>query len=495
MWRVTVAWFWIAITCCYARAARATCTTVGMSARVTVATAPVAGEYVLKLNARSASATSWGEAGNEAVVLEARGGKRGLIGHLILHQGRTLFDYAMHLGALEAGEQVQVQVSQLTATNAKHEATVCSAELAATTDEGVLNAPEFRWPVQKAFDDVPLVVGWSKSHQSYDTVMTNENGGTAEVCGGGATGVQAEIARWGRSLDIETHYHYGGIARFERCTGIGAALLLRMEAAHPILYEGSGHNRLYESRAGYGQACGTNKDEKPDGDLDGWNVRNPGDDLANDANRVIILRPVPVDLDALDFPRFGGRREALADRYAPWIYRLSSHELAREDKLDHDKTLAMERYLYVDVQVANVGGRGGTYCAPTVTGGFKVRATTKAGQVASSAQITAKYASEGHHDWKRVAIPLPKDVGATDIDHLTVVAFDDGGMYLTALGDAFIPSPSGDNGAMLTYFHQGVEPFAYYIDHARTGCAKDNITHAGPGASTYRCVGTEIDIK
>ena len=61
---------------------------------------------------------------------------------------------------------------------------------------------------------------------------------------------------------------------------------------------------------------------------------NPGNALADDAGRVIILRPLPVDMDALGYAQFGGRREALADRYAPWLYRLTSLELAREGKID-----------------------------------------------------------------------------------------------------------------------------------------------------------------
>jgi hypothetical protein len=37
----------------------------------------------------------------------------------------------------------------------------------------------------------------------------------------------------------------------------------------------------------------------------------------------VILRPLPVDLDALGCAAFGGRREALIDRDAPWLYRIS----------------------------------------------------------------------------------------------------------------------------------------------------------------------------
>ncbi|HTR51160.1 MAG TPA: hypothetical protein VMJ10_10675, partial [Kofleriaceae bacterium] len=204
-----------ACTLALARAATAgPCAEVDAKAPITVATAALASEYALTIEVDSASATSWGKTGNEALVLDVSGAHRGLIGNLIVHQGPVRFEYAMHVGALAAGEALQVKVSSLSAPAATPRATACNAKLVPVSAlgdaaEGVTNAPEFRWPVQKSFDDVPLVVGWSKSHKSYTTVMTNENGGTAEICGGGARGMQAEIARWGRSLDIEDHYKYG----------------------------------------------------------------------------------------------------------------------------------------------------------------------------------------------------------------------------------------------------------------------------------------------
>ena len=428
-------------------------------------------------------------------MLEISGAKRGLIGHLILHQGKTKFDYTMHVGALAAGEALQARVSPLSAPKAKHEATACTVSLVAASTlgdaaEGVRNAPEFRWPVQKSFNDVPLVVGWSKSHKSYETVMTNEDGGTAENCGGGAAGMQAEIARWGRSTDIEDHYHYGAHPTWERCVGGRAeASMLHMEAAHPILYEGSGHNRLFESRGGYGQACGKKKPEKPDGDLDGWNVHNPGNQLENDAGRVIILRPLPVDLDALGYAKSGGRREAIAEHYAPWMYRLSALELAREGKIDNTRTFGMERYLYVDIAVANVGGHGDSYCAPIVRGGFKLRAVAKNGKAASSPQITKAYAGDG---WKRVAIALPGDLKPSDIDHFVIDAYDKDGLYVNGIGDAFVPRADGDNGAKLDYIRQGTQAFTYYVDDDRSGCVKGTNTLAGVA---YQCVGGQADLQ
>jgi hypothetical protein len=344
-----------------ARVARADCVTVGDSA-VTVGTAKAAGEYTLALEGQSASATSWGEAGNEALVLEVTTGKR-LIGHLILHQGHAKFAYGMHVGALAAGDAVQLRVSPLSASQAKHEATACSVTLAATTDEGVVNAPEFRWPAQKTFNDVPLVVGWSR------------------------------------------------------------------------------HDKAY-------------------------------------------VRPLPEDLDALGYVESSARREALPDRYAPWIYRLSSLELAREHKMDGTHTFAMDRYLYVDVEVSGVAGEGGTYCALLARGGFKLRAVTKKGVTATSAQITAKYAFGGHQGWKRVAIPLPEGVTAADIDHFTFDAYDHNGITLTGLGDAFMLRADGDNGAAVDYVRQGVRKLADFVDDDRAACTDKALT----------CVGGQVDL-
>ena len=356
------------------------CAAVDDAAPVVVATAAGADEYGLVLTAQSQSATSWSAAGNEAVVLEVSGGGGRLIGHLVLHQGAAAFDYAMHAGALAAGEPVAVKVSSLSAASAVHRACVVAALTPAAAmgaaAEGLVHAPIFRWPVQKRFDDLPVILGWSKARKAYQTVFTNENGGTVEQCGGGASGIQAEIARWGRAADIEGNYAYAGTPRWERCTGMieVTAAPVRTEAAHPILYYGDGHNRVFESRGGYGQACGSGAPEKADGDLAGWNVASPGTALADDGGHVVILRPLPVDLDALGYAQFGGRREALIDRYAPWLYRITSLELAREGKIDDSQSLGVSRYLYADVRVADVGGSGDADCTLRVSGGFKLRA-------------------------------------------------------------------------------------------------------------------------
>jgi hypothetical protein len=469
------------------------CSNVTDAAPVAIATPDAAGEYALTITAHSASATSWGEAGNEAVVLEVSSAQRGFIGHLVLHQGTTPFVYAMHVGALAAGETVSVKVSALTAANAQHAATACDAKLA-LADEGAVNAPEFRWPVQKAFNDLPMLVGWSKARKAYQTVMTNEDGGTAMQCGGGASGMRAEIARWGRSTDIEGHYSYGGTPTWERCTGRVpvTTTAIRTEAAHPILYWGDGHNRVFEDRGGYGQTCGTGSPEKPDGDFPGWNVQDPSTALADDDGKVIVVRPLPVDMDALGYVQFGGRREGLADNYAPWLYRVSSLELAKEGKIDNSKTFGMARYLYVDVRVADVGGSGDSYCSLTVTGGFVVRAVTTNGAQISSPQITGDYVSG--HDWKRVVIALPAGVGAADIDHFIFDAYDGDGIYLTALGDAFVAVSDGTpNGAKLDYVRHGTMPLQFYVDDNNSGC-NNGVNTGGPGGLPYTCAGSFVTI-
>src|SRR5438309_1434315 len=67
-------------------AVAATCADVTAGAPVVIAIADHAAEYTLAITAKSISATSWGSAGNEAVVLEVAGAKRGFIGHVVLHQ-------------------------------------------------------------------------------------------------------------------------------------------------------------------------------------------------------------------------------------------------------------------------------------------------------------------------------------------------------------------------------------------------------------------------
>ncbi|HEX2687940.1 MAG TPA: hypothetical protein VHN14_15035 [Kofleriaceae bacterium] len=477
----------------------APCLTIDDTAAVVVASATSAEEYGLVVTAQAASATSWATAGNEALVLEVQGTGGRLISHLVLHQGAAAFGYGMHVGALVAGEPVAVKVSALSAASAVRQACVSAvltpSSAMGAAGEGLVNAPIFRWPVQKRFDDLPVVLGWSKARKAYQTVFTNENGGTVVQCGGGASGIQAEIARWSRAADIEGNYAYAGTPQWERCTGTVAVTTtpVRVEASHPILYYGDGHNRLFESRGGYGQTCGTGAPEKADGDLAGWNVSNPSNALASDDGKVIILRPLPVDLDALGYASFGGRREALIDRYAPWLYRITSLELSREGKIDNITSLTMSRYLYIDVRVDDVGGSGDPYCALSVSGGFKLRAVTPSGTEINSSQITAAYAGNGGPDWKRVAIPLPAGTTTADVAKFRFDAYDNDGIYLTAIGDAFIPQASGANGATLTYLRQGERALTYYVDDDSSSCA-GGTNSDGPGGTPYTCTGSFVDV-
>ncbi len=465
-----------------------------------LATASTADEYALTIDAAAASATSWGESGNEALVLEIRNGAY-LIGHMVLHQGADRFSYAMHLGALAAGDVISVRVSPLSAPAATKSAciskiTLTPASAMGAAAEGMTHAPIVKWPKQKSFDDLPILLGWSKAQKNYQLTYTNENGGTTALCGGGARGVRSEIARWGRGLDMEGIYGYGGAGHFERCTGTVApsAGVPRMENAHPVVYYGDGHNRLFESRGGYGQACGTGSDAMADGALAGWNTSNPGNDPSQDDAYSIVLRPLPVDMDALGVTQFGGRREAIVDTYAPWLYRLTNLELKREGKIDDTQTFDMTRYLMVDVYAMDVGGSGDATCGPSsidpsigasASGGFVLRAN--AGTVVSSGpQMTADYFG-GENNVKRIAIPLAPGVAPADITGFTFDAYDDDGIYFMAIGDAFVAEPSGSNGATLTYVHKGKTSYGRYVDDDSSGCnGGANIN----GGVSYPCAGS-----
>jgi len=443
----------------------------------TLATATDTGEHTLVIEGASTSATSWAEKGNEALVLEITkksDGKR--IAHVVMHQGKDKFSYGMHVGALAAGDVLEVKVSPLSAPMADKKACLSTVTLKTDTSEAVQHAPVMVWPKQKVFDDLPVVVGWSKSGKSYQVTYTNENGGTVALCGGGATGIRSEIARWGRALDMETAYHYAAGPVFERCTGTAAP---RMESDHPILYYGDGHNRLFESRGGYGQTCGTSGDAMADGKLEGWNDQNPGNEPDKDDPFTVVLRPLPVDL--------AGRpsRESLVDHDAPWLYAVTAAELARENKIDNAKTFGLDQYLYLDVYAADVGGNGDSTCGfVPATGGFVVRATTKGGKTFSAAQMTSDFMVGSP---KRIAIPLPQAIAATDVTKITLDAYDGDGVYWLALGDAFIPRKSGTNGAVLDYAHKSRKTVNVYVDDNNGGCVNGKNTYNGVA---YPCTGT-----
>jgi hypothetical protein len=462
---------------------------------VIVATATTSDEFALTLPATSASHTDWSVPGNEALVLEVRSSQRGFIGHLVLHQGADGLDYGMELGALAAGETVSVRVSPLSASAATPSACVGPAVLTSATDlgaagEGLRNAPILAWPVAKRFDDLPVVLGWSKAKKRYQLVYTNENGGTVALCGGGAKGIRAEIARWGRAADIEGIFDYGSTPkRWERCTGMTGydVITPREEGLHPILYYGDGHNRLFESRGGYGQTCGTSSDARADGDLIGWNAQNPGVEQAKDAPFVIVVRPLPVSLDALGFDAHSGRREGLVDHDAPWLYRITAHELAREGKIDQTQALGMQQYLYADVHANDVGGSGDQVCSVLgVSGGFVLRA--KLGSATfDGPQMTADYFG-GQDDVKRIAIPLDQVYAAAQFTGLVFDAYDNDGIYFLDLGDVFIPRPHGDNGATIDSLHSGSESVRVYVDDDSSSCV-NGMNAGGPGGA-MPCAGS-----
>ena len=400
----------------------------------------------------------------------------------------------MHLGRLVAGEPLSVRVSDLSAAAATPSACVGPAVLtesaALPEPDGLGHAPIFKWPVQKRFDDLPVVVGWSSSKLSYEAVYSNENGGTVALCGGAAYGIQAEMARWGRAVDIEGMYRVSGSTpQWERCTGMTSvtAHAIAMEGDHPILYYGDGHNRLFESRGGYGQTCGTGSDAKADGDLSGWNLDNPGNGPEFDAPYVVVLRPLPVSLDALGYADFGGRREGLVDGYAPWLYRVVDGELRREGKIDGQRTFGMQQYLYADIYAADVGGAGDSYCSLLgVNGGFKLRVQA-GGNLLDSGQMTAEYFG-GANAVKRMVVPLDQIYAASDFSALVLDAYDNDGVYWLALGDLFVPRPAGDNGATIDLVHAGKSDVGVYVDDDDSGCV-NGVNSDGP-SGPMQCVGS-----
>ena len=476
----------------------AACVIVDDTTDVVVAIALRAGEYALELPATSTSSTSWRELGNEALVLDVSTDSRP-IGQLVLHQGADGHRYGMSLGHLEAGEPVRARVSGLSAAGATPSACVGPATLTEAAElgdlgEGLTNAPIFRWPVAKRFDDLPVMLGWSKAGKHYQAYYTSENGGTVQICGGGADGMQAELARWGRGADVERVFNYGGATpTWQRCTGtVGFDVIEpRTEALHPIFYYGDGHNRLFEDRGGYGQTCGTSGDNQADGDLDGWNVGSPGDAEPLDDGRVITLRPLPVSLDSLGYVAQPGRREGAIDTYAPWLYRVTDAELAREGKIDGAKVQPMQNYLFVDIHANDVGGSGDSYCSLNVGGGFRLRVVLGGGGTVDGPQMTADYFG-GQDAIKRIAIPLGEAYEPDDLAAIVFDAYDDDGMYFLDLGDAFIPRPAGDNGATIGFMHMGVSAVNEYVDDDSSGCT-NGMSLDGP-SPPYPCVGGSTSV-
>jgi hypothetical protein len=84
-------------------------------------------------------------------------------------------------------------------------------------------------------------------------------------------------------------------------------------------------------------------------------------------------------------------------------------------------------------------------------------------------------------------------VGAADIAKFRFDAYDGDGVYLTAIGDAFVARPLGDDGAMLDYVRRGERAIADYVDDDSSGCTGGSNTD-GPGGTPYACVGGQVDI-
>jgi len=458
------------------------CFTVTDVAPVTIATASATGEHVLQFDATSASATSWATAGNEALILDiAKNGT--FLTHVILHQGATSFGYGTHTGALAQGDVITARVSTLSAQNAARSATVCSATLTPSSKMGALqpaidNAPIWVWPIQKRFDDVPLVVSWSPG--GYTTFFTNENGGTTELCGGGAKGLEAEIRLWGRACDIESDYSYAQNT-FERCTGSSSSTMLRFEAAHPLLYHGDGHNRAFEDRSGYSSTCGTGSDAEPDGPLTGWGSSNT--DPKDDLKYAIILRPIPVATSAVAYAFGGAPRERVLTKDAPWMFRLAGLETAREGKIDNSQTLTWDRYLHADVYVADVDGTGSSCPITGIDGGFRLRAHTTNNVTSSSGEVTS--ASVSGQQWKHVSVPLDAVHVPSDFDQLIFDAYDNDGIYLLGIGDVYILTANGKNGANVAAVRTGAKALGEYVDDDLSGCTNGMSTYMN---QTYPCV-------
>ncbi len=465
--------------------ADAACVVVTDAAATPIATASASGEHVLTFDATSASQTSWGAAGNEALVLEID--KNGvLLGHVILHQGATTFSYGMHAGALAPSDVLTARVSPLSAQNAVRSATICAAAVTPSASLGakqdaIEHAPIWVWPIQKLFDDVPLVVSWS-APGSYVTFFTNENGGTTELCGGGATGLSEEIRLWGRACDIESDYSYAQ-STFERCTGAGASsAALRFESAHPFLYHGDGHNRAFEDRSGYGSTCGTSSDNEPDGPFAGWGSSSP--DPKDDPKYAVILRPIPVLSDPSSYAFGGAPRERVLTKEAPWMFRLAGLETAREGKIDGNVTFAYDRYLHADVYVADVDGSSSSCPITGVNGGFKLRAHTTNAVTSSSGEITQ--ASCSGQQWKHVSIPLDATHVPSDVDQLVFDAYDNDGIYLLGIGDVYLLTAQGANGATVAPVRTGAKALAEYVDDDSSGCVNGQSTFNNVA---YPCAG------
>ena len=61
-------------------------------------------------------------------------------------------------------------------------------------------------------------------------------------------------------------------------------------------------------------------------------------------------------------------------------------------------------------------------------------------------------------------------------------AYDDDGIYVTAIGDAFIPRPTAANGAKLDYVRMGTKALAVLRRRQQLGCT-NGVNTGGPGGT------------
>jgi len=187
-----------------------------------------------------------------AVVL--RGAARAeRVSHVVLHQGKDRFTYGIHVGALTAGEELTVRVSPLTAAKATKSA--CLSSIALTPDHGSkCGRVRCTRPCSCGRRGRRSTICRSSSagRRAGRATSSRTRTRTAAPCAlveAGATGVKSEIARWGRGLDMEGGYSYGGAGSFGRLSRRGGSALPRLEGAHPVLYYGDGPQPAFrESR-------------------------------------------------------------------------------------------------------------------------------------------------------------------------------------------------------------------------------------------------------
>jgi hypothetical protein len=118
-----------------------------------------------------------------------------------------------------------------------------------------------------------------------------------------------------------------------------------------------------------------------------------------------------------------------------------------------------------------------------------LRVTPAAGAVLAGPQMTASYFGAAD-DWKRLAIPLDRAYTAAEIAGFVFDAYDNDGIYLLGLGDAFMVRADGANGATLERVHRGERALGVYVDDDQSSCS-GGVNHDGPGGVAYPCTGSD----